>query len=303
VLDVFYLYKESILKKAQLFFENSSSLIPKIGIELEFFFVTNNFKKIEDEVFLNNLIKLLKNDLLENFSLIYQVEKEQGVSQVEIKTLPTNQLNLLGNQIEEAKKFIKNFAKENNVIASFDAQPFLDDCGNSMQFNLSLHNQSQENLFFTSLDFSLEIIYALLDYTDFAMILFASSESDYLRFSYDLNVSLFKKGKYTAPINKSFGNNNRTAAIRIPFSKNPDEKRIEYRIPPANCDFFLACSALLLAIIYGDRQKKHQQIFGNAFDLQNYSLKKFPASLEDSLKKWQKEDNEIKKFFEKSVCK
>jgi len=57
---------------------------------------------------------------------------------------------------------------------------------------------------------------------------------------------------FEAPVNLIYSARNRSAAIRIPmYSQNPKAKRIEFRMPDASCNPYLAFSALLLAGLDG----------------------------------------------------
>lgn len=300
MLEGFYKNKKSILKKTQKIFSNSSSLIPKIGIELEFFLLQNDSSAIEDKELLDELLAKLKTEITKNFLLIKEIEKEQGVSQFEIKTSFTSDLLALGEEIEKFKEFIQNFAQEKNLITSFSSQPFIDDCGSSLQFNISLHDQNQNNLLESDNQLLKDIATALLDKTDNMMIFLAPNAENYLRFSYELNRNLFKKGKFSAPVNLSFGSDNRTCAIRIPAVKSLNSnynygKRIEYRIAAAEADFFLCASALLIAINFGINGDKSnsEQIFGNAFDEQ-YKIKNFCDSKEIAEEVFLNKENQIR---------
>lgn len=302
MLEEFYQNKKTILKKTQDFFSNSSSLIPKIGVELEFFLLERNLQALENQSLLTDLIVELKKKLTKIFPLIYEVEKERGASQIEIKTSFVADLIGLGCELENAKNFIKNFAEEKNLIASFASQPFADDCGNALQFNISLHDKSDKNLFESDENLLKKVASELLRKTDAMMIFLAPKAEDYSRFSCQINRDLFKKGKFSAPINLSFGADNRTCAIRIPAknSINPHYgKRIEYRIAAAAADFFLITAAILLVInsalnkSENDSVFEMEQIFGNAFDEQ-YQLKNFCKSLGEAEEKFFCEENFVR---------
>lgn len=300
MLEQLYKNKRSILKKSQEFFLNSSSLTPKIGCELEFFLLEKNSRPVENQVLMADLISELKSELTKNYSLIYQVEKEQGVSQVEIKTSFTSDLFLLCDELESAKNLIRNFAQEKNLIASFVSQPFLNDCGSALQFNISLHDEDDKNLFEDDQNLLKNSATSLLQMTNSMMIFLAPKEEDYARFSFDLNRELFKKGKFTAPVNLSFGSDNRTCAIRIP---NSSGKRLEYRVASAEADPSLAISAILIAIFSGLENNKPQfeQIFGNAFD-EKYQLESFCQSLKEAEDFFAAEKNFIRKKFSKFLA-
>ena len=82
----FDLNKDLILRKSQEFFKNSSSLIPKIGCELEFFlFKKGGNLEIPDDSVINDFICKIAELVKSRFSLIYLIEKEQGASQIEAK--------------------------------------------------------------------------------------------------------------------------------------------------------------------------------------------------------------------------
>jgi glutamine synthetase len=300
MLERLYSNKQIILKKTQEFFANSSSLIPKIGCELEFFLLKNCGKEPANKAERAWFIEQLASKLGEKFPLIFKIEEEQGASQIEIKTAFTSDLARLGEELEKAKNFAKNLALEKNFIASFAAQPFPEDCGNALQFNISLHDVSQKNLFESDEKFLSKIAAGLLASTNSMMIFLAAEEEDYLRFSLETNRDLFKRGKFTAPVNLSFGNDNRTCAIRVPRKSNKSNygKRLEYRVAAANAEPFLAISAILLSLIWGIKKEQPElpQIHGNAFDGQ-YQLKKLCKNLGEAKEAFLREENFIRKSF------
>lgn len=84
---------------------------------------------------------------------------------------------------------------------------------------------------------------------------------------------------FEAPVNLIYSARNRSAAIRIPmYSQNPKAKRIEFRMPDATCNPYLAFSALLLAGLDGIEKKiepgKHTD--ENLYSLSDAELAKIP---------------------------
>jgi glutamine synthetase len=293
MLEQLYATKERILKKSLEIFSNSNSAVLKIGCELEFFLLDENLKSLVNKELVAGLISELKEKLKKEFFLIYEVEKEHGVSQVEIKTDFTADLSRLAGEIENAKKFIKDFAQNKNLIASFTAQPFADDCGSALQFNISLH-ENEQNLLLTDKKLINKIAAQLLENTDFMMVVMAPKKDDYRRFSYLVNQNLFRLGKFTAPINLSFGGNNRTCAIRV-VSDTPNSKRLEYRIAAADADPFLSMSLILLTLSNSNLDLEElPQLFGNAFDAQ-YNIKNFCQNLSEAQEQFLSEENLIRK--------
>jgi len=275
-----------ILKNSWEYFCNSNSLVPKIGCELEFFLLGAS----TDEV-LNFIAELQQKN--------WQVEKERGATQIEIKTDFTADLEALCIELEEKKTFIKNLAAEKNLIASFAAQPFLDDCGSALQFNISLHDSGDKNVFATDEKILQNSINSLLGFTNQMLIFFAPKKEDYLRFSHELNRKIFQKGKFPAPVNLSFGNNNRTCAIRI--KKTESGKRLEYRVACADANPRLCISALLLAL----SKKSNEEFtptFGNAFE-EKFQLKNLCQSLEEAEEEFRKDENFIRDFLDSRLHK
>ena len=270
-----------ILKNSWEYFCNSNSLIPKIGCELEFFLLEAS----ADEV-LNFIAELQQKN--------WQVEKERGATQIEIKTDFTADLEALCIELEEKKTFIKNLAAEKNLITSFAAQPFLDDCGSALQFNISLHDSGDKNVFATDEKILQNSINSLLGFTNQMLIFFAPRKEDYLRFSRELNRKIFQKGKFPAPVNLSFGNNNRTCAIRI--KKTESGKRLEYRLACADANPQLCISALLLALSKKSNEE-FMPTFGNAFE-EKFQLKNLCQSLEEAEEEFRKDENFIRDFLD-----
>lgn len=259
------------LKNSLAIFHNSNSAIIKIGCELEFFLLGANSQSLND--FIAELSKKK-----------WRVEKERGALQIEVKTDFTADLEALCRDLEEKKKIIKNLAKKQNFIASFTAQPFADDCGSALQFNISLHDKNDKNLFDEDPEILQNSIDSLLSATNQILPILAPQQEDYLRFSRELNRKLFAQGKFSAPINLSFGNNNRTCAIRI--AKGESKKRLEYRVASANANPRLCISALIFALATKSVEK-FAPTFGNAFDEQ-FELKPIIQSLDEAKEEFRK---------------
>lgn len=299
-LNFLYQNKASLLKEALFHFASTTSLIPKIGLELEFYLMNKDGSRLENHSIVDDFILNLS-ELTKNQTLIYKIEKEQGVGQIEVKTSYHSDLLKVCEEIEEVKIISQKLAFEKKLIASFAAQPFLDDCGSALQFNISLHDKDDKNLFIKKDQVFLNTIAALLNFTDAILILLAPNSEDYLRFDEEVNRRLYKKGKYTAPVNLSYGANNRTCAIRVPVEKTSRqthcidyEKRVEYRVAAANSDSYVAIFAILKVILSGIEKNLiptelgFDQIHGNAFD-QQYNLKSFAKTYEKALENFLEE--------------
>jgi glutamine synthetase len=96
-----------------------------------------------------------------------------------------------------------------------------------------------------------------------------------------------------APMSLFYGEANRSSAIRIPaYAENAEEARVEYRLPDALCNPYLAMAAQLMAGLDGVKNKIDPTAEGyGPFDFNNYTLsaeekakiKTAPNSLEETL--------------------
>lgn len=296
----FYEKKNLLLEKSLKNFIEVVGLSPKFGVELEFYLLGKNSQKLVDVGLVDDFISALQKKLDHN-KAIYKIEKEQGFGQIEVKISHELELNLLCASVDEVRKAALELAREMGLHASFKSLPFIDDCPSAMQFNFSLHDKNGQNIFIENEKLFFSSIAAMLENVEFMMIFCAPNEEDYLRFDKKINLDLHKKGKYNAPTNICYGENNRTALVRIPGPQNGN-KRIEFRLPSASSDQYLVLSGLLILLVHGlfrniqlDESKK---IFGNAFDIQ-YKLQEFAKNLKDAEKNFFSEENFLRNKMEK----
>lgn len=120
-----------------------------------------------------------------------------------------------------------------------------------------------------------EMLYAingLLELMKNSMKFFAPHDKSLLR---------LQNPDFFTPIKISWGNNNRTTALRIPNSE-PEHKRIEHRVSSNHSNLESILCTILLATGFGLKNKIIPiipKIFGNAFDKQ-YQLLNIPNSKE-----------------------
>ncbi len=81
---------------------------------------------------------------------------------------------------------------------------------------------------------------------------------------------------FEAPVMLAYSACNRSAAIRIPHSPNPNGRRIEVRFPDPICNPYYAFSAMLMAGLDGIQNKIHP---GDAVEMNLYELS--PAEAKD----------------------
>lgn len=278
MLKDFYFNKKKILKKSHQYFldtlkKNSDFKSIKIGCELEFYLFDHNNYPINHQ------------KTLESFISNICAKKEQGISQIEILTNYSEDLEKLCEEIDLKKSLILDLSKKNNLIANFNCKPIIDDCSSSLQYNISIHDNNDENIFYFDKNYLKYCANALLKYSNSIIAILCPDESDYIRFSKKLNFDLFLKGKYTAPVNISLGLDNRTCAVRIPNSiKSNNSQRLEYRIASSNSDQWLSISCILLILSKAIIEKENlfPIIYGNAFDEQ-YGLEEICNNIKTAI--------------------
>lgn len=98
---------------------------------------------------------------------------------------------------------------------------------------------------------------------------------------------------YEAPVSFTFGQENRSAAIRIPTYATPEQRRIELRTIDATCNPYLAYAGMLMAGIDGIKRNLNAEALGFGpynQDLYNLSVKEAegimhaPADLGEALR-------------------
>jgi glutamine synthetase len=248
---------------------HADSLFPKIGIELEFYLTKEN-QQINDSKLIESFIsQLSKQADLQKINLL-GIEKEQGAGQIEIKISPSQDMDKIAFDIELLKVISKELAKQNGLEALFNPTPFLDDCSSALQINLSILDENNQNLFNKNNDqesnILLNSIGGLLKLSNQDIKIFTNGIIDSSRFELERNRELFKKGKYTSPVNLSWGYNNRSCAIRVIGTQ--DKRRLEFRIPHSSANTGQSILKLLELVKDGidNEAEPIKAVYGNAFD-------------------------------------
>jgi glutamine synthetase len=208
--------------------------------------------------------------------------KECSPAQFEINLLHHNDPLLMADQAFLLKRLIKNCAKQCDLNATFMAKPFTVEAGNGMHAHLSIIDAEGKNLFEMDDDkqprgiFS-HAIAGLLHHTPDLMTFYAPHANSYRR--------LVPSGNH-APTTLSWGNENRTALIRLPeASKNAT--RLEFRAASADANPYLVFASILASVLDGITNKLElaPETIGNAH-------KQHPPSLSIS---WREANEKTKK--------
>jgi len=182
------------------------------------------------------------------------------------------------------KYIIKNTAAEWGKTVTFMPKPLYGDNGSGMHTHQSLWNDG-EPLFYDEAgygqlsDVARWYIGGLLKHANAVLAFTNPSLNSYHR---------LVKG-FEAPVNLAYSAGNRSAAIRIPLTgSNPKAKRVEFRVPDASSNPYLAFAAQLMAGLDGikNRIEPLDPIDKDLYELPPEEAKNIPQvpnSLLDSL--------------------
>ncbi|NYF19894.1 glutamine synthetase [Xanthomonas sp. JAI131] len=142
------------------------------------------------------------------------------------------------------KRAIKAIAQQQGLLASFMAKPFAAQSGSGLHLHVSVLDDAGDNVFAGTpqapADALRHAIGGLQRSADDCLLLFAPHANSYRRFVPNAFV----------PLNDSWGFNNRTVAMRVPYS-DPANTRIEHRIAGADANPYLVAAAVLAGIEHG----------------------------------------------------
>ena len=162
-----------------------------------------------------------------------------------------NTLLHAADQVMLFKYVVKNVAWKNGKTATFMPKPLFGDNGSGMHCHQSLWTGG-EPLFYDELGYA-----GLSDMARWYIGGLLAHAPSLLAFT-NPTVNSFHRlvPGYEAPINLVYSQRNRSACIRIPITgSNAKAKRIEFRVPDASSNPYLAFSAMLMAGLDGIKNK------------------------------------------------
>ena len=174
------------------------------------------------------------------------------------------------------RNMVKETAAQLGYHATFMAKPFADSAGSSFHLHMSLWKEGQ-NIFARHADEAelpqamAHFIAGCQHYLNPAMAFFAPQVNSYKR---------LRPGSY-APINDSWGLDNRSVSLRVPAAEG-SASRLENRIPGADGNPYLVIAAALLAGWLGMEEKlsPKPRVMGNAYELPATVPRDLHAALE-----------------------
>jgi glutamine synthetase len=163
---------------------------------------------------------------------------EDGAGQLEVNFLHGDPLEL-ADQVFLFKRIAREAALKHGIYATFMAKPMQGEPGSALHLHQSVLDIETGRNIFVQEDGSDSRLFhhfigGLQRYVPQALVLFGPYVNSYRRFTRYL----------AAPINVQWGYDNRTVGLRVPRS-DPENRRIENRIPGADVNPYLAIAASL----------------------------------------------------------
>jgi glutamine synthetase len=203
---------------------------------------------------------------------------EAGAAQIEVNFNHGDALEV-ADQAFLFKRTAREVAMRHGVYATFMAQPMQTEPGSAMHIHQSMVDaRTGKNLFSTDEGQDTKLfrhyVGGLQKYLPSALPLFAPNVNSYRRFGHK---------ETDSPINVEWGQDNRTAGLRVPVSK-PENRRVENRLPGADGNPYLSITATLACGLLGlmEELEPTEQIKGSAYK-KGHNL---PSHMFDALKKF-----------------
>ena len=183
---------------------------------------------------------------------VYQIDHEDGNGQFEINFTYADALKSADN-FTFVKMAASEIAHKHGLTATFMPKPFANRAGSGAHFHVSLGSAKQKNAFYDKNDKSgmglsamaYHFLGGVLQHARALCAVAAPTVNSYKR----LVVGRALSGATWAPAYNAYGDNNRTACVRVPFG------RLEIRLPDSACNPYLVSAALIAAGLDGIDRK------------------------------------------------
>ena len=183
---------------------------------------------------------------------VYQIDHEDANGQFEVNFTYADALKSADN-FTFVKMAASEIARKHGMIATFMPKPFSNRTGSGAHFHISLGNDKQKNLFEDKSDkrglklstMAYQFLGGVLAHARALAAVCAPTVNSYKR----LVVGRALSGATWAPAYVAYGDNNRTACVRIPGG------RLELRLPDSGCNPYLALAAVVAAGMDGIERK------------------------------------------------
>lgn len=170
------------------------------------------------------------------------ISAESGVGQFEINLSHVPDPMLAADHAVLLRQIVKKAAAKHDLEATFMAKPFADQPGSGMHVHISLLDDNHQNVFHPRAGKSLleQAIAGLQSLMPGCMSFFAPNVNSFRR---------FVPGNFV-PVNRSWGYDNRSVALRIPTG-DPNNTRIEHRVAGADANPLLVMASILAGLAHG----------------------------------------------------
>jgi glutamine synthetase len=189
------------------------------------------------------------------------ITQEGGAGQLEINLAHGDPVKL-ADEVFHFKRLIREAALRHDCFATFMAKPIAQEPGSAMHIHHSvLDIETGQNIFSGpqggETDAFFHFIAGLQNHLPSAIAVIAPYVNSYRRYVKD----------HAAPINLSWGRDNRTTGIRIPLSDAP-ARRVENRLAGMDCNPYLGIAASLACGYLGlvEESRPDKQFRGDAYD-------------------------------------
>ena len=197
---------------------------------------------------------------------VYQIDHEDANGQFEINYTYSDALTS-ADRFTFVRMAAGEIANDLGMICSFMPKPASDRTGNGMHFHLSIADKDGKNLFGDDSDknglglskLAYHFTAGLLHHAKALCAIAAPTVNSYKR----LVVGGSASGATWAPAYICYGDNNRSAMVRIPYG------RLEFRLPDSGCNPYLVHAALIAAGMDGVERELEA---GEPMNINLYSL-------------------------------
>jgi len=197
---------------------------------------------------------------------VYQIDHEDGNGQFEINFTYTEAMQSADN-FTFVKMAASEIAHKHGMIATFMPKPFSNRTGSGAHFHVSVGSKTQKNAFHDPKDKSgmglskmaYHFLGGILAHARAFSAIAAPTVNSYKR----LVVGRSLSGATWAPAYIAYGDNNRSACVRIPHG------RLEVRLPDSGCNPYLVTAAMIAAGLDGIDRKLDP---GEAHNINLYEL-------------------------------
>lgn len=189
------------------------------------------------------------------------ITQEGGAGQLEINLAHGDPIKL-ADEVFHFKRLIREAALRHDCFATFMAKPIANEPGSAMHIHHSILDiETGQNIFSGpqggETDAFFHFIAGLQNHLPSAIAVIAPYVNSYRRYVKD----------HAAPINLSWGRDNRTTGIRIPLS-GVAARRVENRLAGMDCNPYLGIAASLACGYLGlvEELRPDKQFKGDAYD-------------------------------------